>query len=83
MQYKTDRILSVLARKVQYRAVSHISGSLTCHCDEVDDSGAVPPRTILFLSVRVLSTVVAGDCRTLRESLILPSVGSRPKYLTC
>lgn len=57
--------------------------ALPGHWDEVEDWGTVPPKTILFLSVRVLSTVVAGDCRILRESLILPSVGSRPKYLTC
>ncbi|TNN63718.1 hypothetical protein EYF80_026035 [Liparis tanakae] len=38
---------------------------------------------MLCFSLRVLTTVAAGDWSTFRESLILPSVGSRPKYLTC
>lgn len=38
---------------------------------------------MLLLSFRVLTTVVAGDWSTFRESLILPSAGSRPKYFTC
>lgn len=51
---------------------------------ELDDDCEIDsPITILLLSFRVLTTLVAGDCSTLRESLILPSAGSRPKYFTC
>lgn len=38
---------------------------------------------MLCLSLSVFTTVAAGDWSTLRDSLILPSVGSRPKYFTC
>lgn len=47
-----------------------------------DDCETDSPITMLLLSFRVLTAVIAGDWRTLRESLILPSAGSRPKYLT-
>lgn len=40
------------------------------------------PTEMLCFSLSVLTTVAAGDCSTFLESLILPSVGSRPKYLT-
>lgn len=38
---------------------------------------------MLCFSLSVLTTVATGDWSTFLESLILPSVGSRPKYLTC
>lgn len=41
------------------------------------------PMEMLCFSLSVLTTVAAGDWRTFLESLILPSVGSRPKYFTC
>lgn len=51
--------------------------------EELDDDCEIDsPITMLLLSFRVLTAVIAGDWRTLRESLILPSAGSRPKYLT-
>lgn len=43
----------------------------------------VEPTEMLCFSLSVLTTVAAGDWSTFLESLILPSVGSRPKYLTC
>lgn len=41
------------------------------------------PMEMLCFSLSVLTTVAAGEWSTFRESLILPSVGSRPKYFTC
>lgn len=38
---------------------------------------------MLCFSLSVLTTVATGDWRTFLESLILPSVGSRPKNFTC
>lgn len=56
---------------------------LVCHKSVLFAWLLLEPMEMLCLSLRVLTTVAAGDCSTFRESLILPSVGSRPKYLTC
>lgn len=43
----------------------------------------IVPMVMLCLSVIVFTSDAVGDWRTFRESLILPSVGSRPKNFTC
>lgn len=53
-----------------------------CQIDQDVSLSAAVPMLMLCLSLKVFTTEAAGDWSTLRDSLILPSVGSRPKYFT-
>lgn len=84
--------VSVLCTSVWYKSVidtgvrSHRGSSLLwCHMSPLwcHMSPLLEPMEMLCFSLMVLTRVAAGELRTFRESLILPSVGSRPKYLTC
>lgn len=55
---------------------------LECHESVLVVWPLLKPMEMLCFSLSVLTSVAAGDWSTFRESLILPSVGSRPKYLT-
>lgn len=55
----------------------------SCHKSVLLALPLLAPTEMLCFSLSVLTTVAAGDWSTFLESLIRPSVGSRPKYLTC
>lgn len=55
---------------------------VVCHESVFVDWMLFTPMEMLCLSLKVLTTVAAGDWSTFRESRIRPSVGSLPKYLT-